>query len=436
MNPLRLPGVPTPVPPLATSHISPGRISNREFFLALGKSLLALALSAIILVAGYLVFFPGLAGKSEVAGNNAAGPRLIRGDDLQVRLGTGKATDDGAMLLTGMHKAEDERAILTRRTSFAASDYSFIEYTLRGRNPKEAVYLLWRTAENPEKVSNVPLPWRGNDTGMAFLGLLPEWSGQITEIGLDIYGDLRGQPLAISNLTLLPRARTALLQTIWFEWTAFRGWTQKSANFLRGSPEHGVLAPTLAMAVWSGLALFILAGISRRFRRSHDVVAYASAVLIPWIVLDLLWQADLSRQLDETRYLFAGKTQHEKHLADLDPELYEYAEYLKNEVLPEPGPRIFLLHDSDQMTYTRLKAQFYLLPHNIFNYDRFPRKKATRAGDYILVLGSVNGLEFSPAASTLAWRDKSLPVTLVDSRPDGNLYKVTKRGKKRVTPAP
>lgn len=402
----------------------------------MGKSLLALVLSAITLVAAYLVFSPALAVNSEVAGNNAAGPRLIRGDDLQVRLGTGKATDDGAMLLTGMHKAEDERAILTHRTSFAASDYAFIEYTLSGRNPQEPVYLLWRTAENPEQVSRLPLPWRGNDTGMTFLGLLPEWSGEITEIGLDIYGDLRGQPLAISSLTLLPRTRAALLHSIWFEWTAFRGWTQKSANFLRGSPEHGVLAPTLAMAVWSGLALFILAGISRRFRRSHDVVAYASAVLIPWIVLDLLWQADLSRQLDETRYLFAGKTQHEKHLADLDPELYEYAEYLKNEVLPEPGPRIFLLHDSDQMTYTRLKAQFYLLPHNIFNYDRFPRKKATRAGDYILVLGSVNGLEFSPAASTLAWRDKSLPVTLVDSRPDGNLYKVIKRGKKRVTPAP
>ena len=69
-------------------------------------------------------------------------------------------------------------------------------------------------------------------------------------------------------------------------------------------------------------------------------------------------------------------------------------------------------------------------------YDVHVIDEATRAGDYILVLGSVNGLEFSPAASTLAWRDKSLPVTLVDSRPDGNLYKVTKRGKKRVTPAP
>jgi hypothetical protein len=88
------------------------------------------------------------------------------------------------------------------------------------------------------------------------------------------------------------------------------------------------------------------------------------------------------------------------------------------------------------MTYTRLKAQFYLLPHNIFNYDRFPRKRSSRVGDYILVLGTVNGLEFSPATSTLAWRGKSLPVKLVDSRPDGNLYKVIMRSKQPVAPAP
>ena len=64
------------------------------------------------------------------------------------------------------------------------------------------------------------------------------------------------------------------------------------------------------------------------------------------------------------------------------------------------------------------------------------RDRATRVGDYILVLGTVNGLEFSPATSTLAWRGKSLPVTLVDSRPEGNLYKIVKRGKQPVAPAP
>lgn len=417
------------VPAMETIDRASGRISNLKFLVGLAVSILALAISAITLVTAYLVFSPELARDIAAASRNDTGPRIIRGDDLQVRLGTGKANENGAMQLTGLHKGEDDRAILTQRTSFAASDYSFIEYGMSGRNVGETIYLIWRTADHPQKVSNIPLHWRGDNVETAFVGKQSEWVGRITEIGFDIYGDLRGQPLIISNLTLLPPSRRELLRTVWSEWTAFRGWTQKSVNFLQGRPAHGILSPTPVMAAWSALTLVILASIYC-FRRSHNLVAYASAVLIPWIALDLLWQANLSSQLEETRYLFTEKSQHEKHLADLNPELYQYAEYLKHEVLPAPGQRIFLLHDSEKMTYTRLKTQYYLLPHNIYNYDRFPRKKATRVGDYILVLGTVNGLEFSPDTNTLAWKGKSLTVKLVDSRADGSLFQVVRHKRK------
>jgi len=412
-----------------------GRISNIEFLSALGISLLALALSAMILVVGYLIFFPGMATHMKPSGRNEIEPRTIRGDELRVRLGTGSATEDGAMQLTGLYKAQDTRVILTQRTSFEARDYPFVEYRMRGRDAKDSVYLIWISSESPGKVSNMPLNWHGNNVGTVFLGMQSEWSGRITEIGLDVYGDLLDQPLLISSLTFLPASSKELLHTIWLEWTVFQGWTQKSANFLPGIPEHGILSPTLAMAAWSSLGLIILAGISW-FTRFHNLVAYTGAVVIPWIVLDLLWQAHLSTQLEETKYLFAGKSQDEKHLADWSPELYKYAQYLKNEVLPEPGARIFLLHDSEKMTYSRLRIQYYLLPHNIFNYDRFPRKKATRPGDYILVLGTVNGLEFSPETNTLKWKDKSLLVKLVDSRSDGSLFRVIKRKKNRVVLPP
>ncbi len=273
--------------------------------------------------------------------------------------------------------------------------------------------------------------------GTAFLGRQPEWRGRITEIGLDVYGDLRGQPLIISKLSLAARLqrRTASMPS-GSSGRPSGGWTQKSANFLRGTPKNPESCHRRwLMAAWSGLALILLAGLGR-FTRSHHLMAYVGVVLIPWMVLDQLWQANLSTQLEETRYLFAGKSQHEKHLADWSPELYDYAQYLKKEVLPEPGPRIFLLHDSEPMTYTRLKAQYYLLPHNIFNYDRFPRKKDARAGDYILVLGNVDGLEFSPEGRVLRWQGKSLPVKLVDSRPDGSLFKVKKPRKNKLEPAP
>ena len=232
------------VPAMETIDSPPEQISNLKFLVGLAVSILALTISAITLVTAYLVYSPELARDIAAASSNDAGPRMIRGGDLQVRLGTGKANEDGAMQLTGMHKGEDDRAILTQRTSFAASDYSFVEYGMSGRNASETIYLIWRTAAHPQKVSNMPLHWRGNNIETAFVGKQSEWVGRITEIGFDIYGDSRGQPLIISNLTLLPPTRRELLRTIWSEWTAFRGWTQKSANFLQGRPAQGILSPT------------------------------------------------------------------------------------------------------------------------------------------------------------------------------------------------
>jgi hypothetical protein len=125
-------------------------------------------------------------------------------------------------------------------------------------------------------------------------------------------------------------------------------------------------------------------------------------------LLDLLWQKNLSTQLDETRYLFAGKTQHEKHLADREQALYRYARHLKDHVLPSPGVKIFLLHDSALRGYRRLKAQHYLLPHNVFNFGKLPRENSLQKGDYLLVLDKVGELVYAAESGQLQWHDRLL----------------------------
>jgi hypothetical protein len=177
----------------------------------------------------------------------------------------------------------------------------------------------------------------------------------------------------------------------------------------------------LAIAAWSGLACLLLA-LASPVARSPRPLGFLFAVAVPWLAIDLLWQSSLFRQLDETRHLFAGKTQQEKHLAGQDNELYRYAAYLKAEVLPEPGTRIFLLYDTAHMTSTRLRAQYYLLPHNIYNYDRFPRPEYSAPGDYVLVLGEVQGLAYERGA--LRWAEQSLPAEPVDLHPMGSVYRI------------
>ncbi len=163
--------------------------------------------------------------------------------------------------------------------------------------------------------------------------------------------------------------------------------------------------------------------------RASLVVSGLLAVLLPWVALDLLWQVKLSNQLEETRLVFGGKSRQDKHLADIDGELYAYARHLRDEVLPQPGPRLFVLNDAGWRGYRRLKLQYYLLPHNIYNFGRYPRPDALRPGDYLLVLDDVPGLDFDRRRSRLRWEDGSLPVLRVDQQTQGSVYLY--RGEKR-----
>jgi len=401
-----------------------GGASNAAFLQGLGKALAALIVSALILMTAFVIFYPHPA-PSHVKN------RVISGNDLSVVFGGAKKSST-ALQLAELSE-EDGRAILAHPIHFKAEDYPFLEYTILNRSAGQTIYLLWRTKENPKEMANTRLYWNGNTPVTIDLSKNIAWQGEITELAFDIYGDLRGQPIEFQQLILKPYSPASLLSGIRAEWTAYRGWTQKSAHHLRGTQVNTALSPTLALASWTGLALLLLITAGTVAAGPHKLTsqapAYLAAVLIPWITLDMLWQSELVTQLAETKILFADKTQHEKHLAESEGSLYSYAKHLKDDVLPDPGVKILLLHDSDHRTYTRLKAQYYLLPHNVFNYDRVPRKGAANKADYILALGEIEGLEFSAEASTLNWTNtlgkiESLDVTLVEKHPLGTLFKI------------
>lgn len=415
----------TPSPAREHAPIEHG-VSNRAFLLALGKALLALAASAAILMAAFVTLYPH-------APSATAQNRVISGNEFSVVFG-GAGKSSQALQLGEL--SENGRAILARSIRFQAKDYPFIEFNILDRSPGQNIYLLWRTKENPKKTVNARLYWNGNEPVTIDMRKNIAWKGEITELAFDIYGDLRGQPIEFQQLTLKPYARSTLLSAIWSEWKTYRGWSQKSTAHLRGTQSKSAVSPTLVAASWAGLALLLLlcAGTLDRGpnKTARQLPAMAAALLIPWIALDLLWQSDLATQLDETKTLFAGKTQHEKHLADREGTLYAYAQHLKENFLPAPGKKILLLHDSDHMTYTRLKAQYYLLPHNVFNYDRLPQENAANNADYILALGDIEALVFSEETDTLNWttengKNESLVASLIERHPLGALYKIERQ---------
>ena len=397
-------------------------LSNRGFLLALLQAALALILSALLLITIYIGFSPLLAEQRAEATREDARPWTFRGTELVARMGRGQPTEDGSLRVIELERGIDHRAIFTRRARFNAEDYPFLEYTIANRHAGENIYFIWRTAAAPEEVHFIPLYWAGDGPTIAMPAKHANWHGDIVEVGLDIYGDRRKPSAVIERVTLLSSSPELLARSIWADWTALRTWMQSSAHLLKGHVPRATLAPTPAIAAWAGLSILLLLGL-RLLTGRVSPIGYALVVLLPWVTLDMLWQHNLSRQLKETRELFAGKSQHEKHLADREYELYSYAQHLKDNVLPEPGVKIHLIHDSEVRNYRRLKMQHYLLPHNVFNFYRLPRANTLQPGDLILALDQPPGLHYSTDTSQFQWNGQSVRATLLDDTAPGIIYR-------------
>ncbi|MDX1733209.1 MAG: hypothetical protein R3228_02545 [Halioglobus sp.] len=321
--------------------------------------------------------------------------------------------------------ADDRRAILSLAVELMAQDYPVLTYRIGSWQQGTHVYLFWRNADNPGEIFRTGLYRAQGERATLDLAAVDDWRGTITEVGIDIYGDLpNGEPLQITSLSFQPFSRQELLRVVRSQWSAFPGWTQNSINHLPGRAEGAIASQAAAAAAWAGCALLLL-GIAFLLQKRIDTTSAVIAVLIPWIGLDLAWQRQLSVQVTETKATFSGKSVHEKHLASGDGALYQYARYLKEEVLPEPGQRIFLLHDSKGHNFWRLRAQYHLLPHNIHNFWKYPDQTYVRTGDYLLVLGEVPWLKFHPDKQLLRWGPKRLlQVQHLDRHELGDVYRV------------
>lgn len=402
------------------SGVPPERSTTGGLGTLLATLVLLLA-SALILALALWLFSPELA--RDRAGVSAPGvaPLKIAGKALQMRIGGQYAVAGEALKVRAM--GPDKRIIATADTDFLAADYPTLEYAIDGLQPGVLTYLIWRTLEQPETIYNVPLYFVERGSTAFRLGDHPDWEGTITELGLDIYGDLGGGELLIPSLQLLPGSTAALIQAVTSQWLAKQRWSQRSINNLRGAPVEPLYPATVVVAIWVALAL-ALACVWMRFSTVAVAVPLLPMSLIGWLALDALWAWRLDSQLTETRTLFAGKSQQAKQLADMDGVLFRYALRLKETLLPTRPGTVFVLSERLGHDYQRLRIQYHLLPHSVYNYGRVPPTAMMREGDYIVVLGEVAGLVFVDTNDRLRWEGLSLPVTRLDVSSQGVLYRV------------
>lgn len=243
------------------------------------------------------------------------------------------------------------------------------------------------------------------------------------QLGVGIEDQAR-RSMAMGQRELSSSSWRSLFASAWKGWTAFEGWQPSSINFILGGSSSVVPKAVPAVAAWVALAVLLYLGAATVRRRRSSWQVPAVLFMVGWALLDLRWQMDMLRQVQNTRQQYAGKSWEQKHRASEDGALFALIQQVK-EVLPPEPQRVFLVTDrTGRDNYLRLRSTYHLLPHNVFaTGDRLPKRKFVRVGDYFLLLTGALDARYDPEGHALVGPGGTLPVARVWVGAQGALYR-------------
>ena len=142
-----------------------------------------------------------------------------------------------------------------------------------------------------------------------------------------------------------------------------------------------------------------------------------------WLLLDVRWTLNLSRQAAATERQYGNKDLRDKHLAAEDGQLYAAIEKARA-TMPSTPVRVFVMSDA---RYLRERAAYHLLPNAVYT-DRvnggMPAPSALRAGDWLFVYFA-RGIQYDPEQHLLRWgTNETRPAELKAVFPGGALFEI------------
>jgi hypothetical protein len=171
------------------------------------------------------------------------------------------------------------------------------------------------------------------------------------------------------------------LQELLGHWMPTEGWSMASPNVIwttRDAP-----GPS-ASAVASLATLLVVPLLLRRRPGGRALTLAGAAILLPWVFLDGLWQADLLQK--QRAWQHGAPLRAGLHAADQG--LVAAASSIRRHLDARDTRRVLLLHGSPGHRFQRQRLHYHLLPRNIYNHgDRLPADYTPRTGDAVILMG-------------------------------------------------
>lgn len=311
---------------------------------------------------------------------------VLQPDDVEWQMLTGRGARHGenwAIVETG--RRGYSRLGIGLPWPESAQDFKRIEVRFAGGLANRPAGLGWSSSTTISPRQMVPLEMGAGNVGIVETSWFVPSEGEIAFLAIEIFG-MTEDPILIESVRLVPERPdfVALQERLVSEWLAFPPWAQRNTNYTTASLQPVMISPVVAVVSWLLLAS-LLAWMLGKFSAQAFWVALLVASCAGWLALDLRWQVDLLNKSIGSMETFGEEAWEERRAAQVDGELFEFIEELKNRLGPD-NRRVFALGFGE---YWRLRARYHALPWSTRSTEQPLRNDWTRhlqSGDLLLLL--------------------------------------------------
>lgn len=323
---------------------------------------------AIVLALVWILVLGWAAGLSWNTPLQPVRSKTLAGDTFRVVLGAG--VQDESTLRVGAVGDDGNALQSIALDGIRAADYPILRYRFEDFPRTLELSLVFRRADSPQDVHSITIPWPGAGARTVDLRKLPEWRGEIVEVGFAEYATAQLVPPSVAfapfrfdRIELASPSWRGGLAALYTSWFAYVPWALQSISALvPDRATFGTVSPLPTLALGMLLSVFALALFLRwPWRRSLRGAGVAAVVL--WIGLDARWLRDFNARHALTEHLYAGKGWDERLRLLPDQDLAFMAAQVGNWLDSQPpGQRLLVAADSN---YAFLRLIYLLLPHDV-----------------------------------------------------------------------
>ena len=345
--------------------------------------------------------------------------------DFRVVMGAG--AEDGDSLRVGAIGNDGNGLQMHALDRLHADDWPILHYRFEGFPRTLELSLVFRRADSPQDVQAISVPWPGDGWHSVDLRGIPEWHGEIVEIGFAEFAtgqlvppSVGFRPFRFDSAELSALSWCGGLATLREAWFSYRPWAFMSISALvpdRGT--SGTSSPLLALVAIIVFGVLAIA-LTMRWSRAHALgyVAVAGASL--WLMLDMRWLGDLWARHGLTERVYAGRPWRERERLQPDENVAAAAEQVRNWLGSNaPASRVLIESDSD---YVYLRLAYLLLPRNVGLLYHLGGSSPPEGG--LVLLYDSTRWAYDAARGELSNGTNAYPVDPVFESADAHLYRV------------